>query len=112
MPHGITIQSVTVDHGKALLSQDLLFATNAINAAVVVPRSQFQFDALAIFIYNVGVGAFRLSIVPEELNLSDFAGAAARFALWDRASGHVSAGIIRRRAAECMLFQCGQYTHN
>jgi hypothetical protein len=52
--HGI--QSLTLDQGKALLAQDLLPVTNAINAADVVPLSQCRFDALAIFIYNVWRG--------------------------------------------------------
>lgn len=109
---GITIQSLTLDQGKALLAQDLLPVTNAINAAVVVPLSQFQFDALAIFIYNIGIGAFRSSTLLRKLNAGDYAGAAAQFAAWNKAGGVVSSGLVRRRAAECTLFQCGQYTHN
>lgn len=61
MPNRITIQSLTLDQGKALLAQDLLPVTNAINANVVVALPQFQFDALAIFIYNLGTGTFRSS---------------------------------------------------
>jgi lysozyme len=112
MPNGITIQSLTLDQGKAQLAQDVLPVTNAINANVVVALSQFQFDALAIFIYNVGLCAFRSSTLLRKLNAGDYAGAAAQFAAWNKAGGVVSPGLVRRRAAECSLFQCGQYTQN
>jgi lysozyme len=112
MPKGITIRSLTLEKGKALLAQDLLNCTNAINANVVVPPSQFQFDALAIFIFNIGVCAFRSSTMLRKLNAGDFAGAAAEFPRWNMAGGKVSVGLVRRRAAEQNLFSCGQYTMN
>jgi lysozyme len=112
MPKGITIRSLTFEQGKALLAQDLLPVTTAINATVVVPLSQVQFDALAIFIFNIGAGAFRSSTMLRKLNAGDFAGAAAEFPRWNMAGGKVSAGLVRRRAAEQNLFSCGQYTMN
>jgi GH24 family phage-related lysozyme (muramidase) len=46
---------------------------------VLVQMSPFEFDAVVIFAYNIGIGAFRSSTLLGRLNASDFAGAADSF---------------------------------
>lgn len=107
---GITIQSLTLDQAKALLAQDLLPVITAVKSAVVVPLSQYQFDALVIFAYNVGITAFKTSTLLRLLNAGNTEGAGAQFAVWNKAGGVVCPGLVRRRAAEANLFSCAQYT--
>ncbi|MBI1867919.1 MAG: lysozyme [Methylocystis sp.] len=52
---------ITRDEVDRILSRDLLKFEDAINAAVRVPLTQGQFDALCSFAFNVGIGAFQKS---------------------------------------------------
>lgn len=69
------------------------------------PTTQGQFDALVSFAYNVGGQALRGSTLMRKHKAQDYAGAAAEFARWNRASGRVLAGLTRRRAAEAKLYR-------
>lgn len=80
---------------------------SAVSAAVRVPLSQGQFDALVSFAYNVGVGNLQKSTLLRLLNSGDYTGATGQFARWNRAGGQVLAGLTRRRAAEAKLFAGG-----
>lgn len=77
---------------------------DAVAAAVAVPLTQNQFDALVSFAFNVGEGAFRGSTLLKKLNAGDYSGAAAEFAKWNKARGRVLKGLVRRRKEEAELF--------
>ncbi len=110
---GMTISQVRAD---ALLVADLAEHESIVTAAVTVPLSQGQFDALVSFCFNVGPGRKRKkdglvtlangnpSTLLRRVNAGDFEGATRQFALWNKAGGVVQRGLIRRRAAECGLF--------
>ncbi len=76
-----------------------------IRSYVQVPLTQYQFDALASFIYNVGGGAFQGSTLLEKLNKGDYEGAAHEFPKWKFAGGKVLKGLENRRKAEQALFE-------
>lgn len=78
-----------------------------IDAAVVVPLGQHQFDALVSFAYNVGIGAFRDSTLLRLLNEGLYDDVPAQLARWDKAGGKVVAGLARRREAEADLWSEG-----
>jgi len=95
---------ITEGKAEALLREDLVWVEEAINTKVVVPLTQNQYDALASFIYNVGAGAFTKSTLLRKLNAEDYSGASAEFKRWNKASGKVLRGLVRRRKAEQELF--------
>jgi GH24 family phage-related lysozyme (muramidase) len=66
------------------------------------PTSQNQFDALVSFHYNTG--AIGRATLTRRHVAGEFAAAAAEFARWNRAGGTVLRGLVRRRAAEAMLY--------
>ncbi len=66
--------------------------------------SQGQFDACASLIYNIGRSAFRRSTLARRLAARDIAGAADEFTRWNKSSGKVLPGLVKRRAAERALF--------
>lgn len=91
---------------------DLLFETvrprvEAVNQLVEVPLSQNQFDALVSFVFNIGVSAFRGSTLLRLLNNEDYTAAAGQFQRWNKQSGKVLQGLVRRRKAEQDLFLKG-----
>jgi len=75
-----------------------------VSAVLKTNLNQNQTDAIASFVYNIGLGQFKSSTLLSKLNASDFAGAADQFARWIYDNGKVVNGLIRRRAQERALF--------
>jgi GH24 family phage-related lysozyme (muramidase) len=69
--------------------------------------AQEQVDALASFVFNVGVRAFGASTLLKMLNQGQDTKAADEFTKWNKAGGKVSRGLVRRRRAERELFLMG-----
>lgn len=90
------------------LCRELAECEAAVSRLVTVEINQHQFDALVSFTYNCGTGALQKSTLLKRLNAGDYAGAAAAFAMWDKAkvNGKMTTlrGLTRRRAAEKELF--------
>jgi len=84
---------------------DMIRFEKAVKVLVKVPLRQWQFDALVSFSFNVGEGALGKSTLLRRVNAGDFEGAALEFQKWNKAGGHVLAGLTRRRASESLLFQ-------
>jgi len=82
------------------LAKDITTAENCINSNVKVELKQNQFDALASFIFNVGVGAFKSSTMLRMINVKDFAGATLQFDRW-----HKPPEITGRRDSEREQFK-------
>ncbi len=104
-------EPLTEKEATQLLISDLeRWVVPCIQRSVRVPLQQYQIDALASFIYNVGCGAFRRSTLLRKLNSRDYVGAANEFLRWvyytDNSGRKVkSEGLVRRRAAEKSLFE-------
>ena len=80
------------------------FAANVETAIGGAATTQHQFDAMVSLAYNIGMGNFSASTLLRKHKAGDFAGAAAQFAVWNKAAGKVLAGLTRRRAAEAALY--------
>lgn len=98
--------TITQDQAVADLRRNLLTADNDIERDVAAPLNQNQFDALVSFDYNIGAGHLKSSTTLRKLNQQppDYQGAADAMLLWDDIAGKPSAGLLRRRTAERMLF--------
>ena len=90
---------------ECLLEDDLYEAEKAVNNYVDVELQQHEFDALVSFVFNIGAGNFSNSTLLKLLNNDDRHGAALQFSRWNKSSGQVSNGLIRRRKAEQRLFE-------
>jgi len=96
--------TITEAEAARLLAKDVATAENAVNAAVKVPLTQNEFDALVSFVYNVGAGAFSRSTMLKELNKGNKLAAQQQFTRWVYAGGKVITGLANRRLAEARLF--------
>ena len=96
--------TITEDEAEARLHKDVARFEDCVNGALQVSVTQGQFDALVSFAFNLGCGNLRKSTLLRKLNADDADGAAAEFAVWNRAAGRVMAGLTRRREAERDLF--------
>ena len=96
--------TVSEAEAELLLQYDLLPIVEAINSRVTIPLNQHQFDALASFIFSVGVQRFEGSDVLEQLNAGAPTRAAEALSGWpDRVQPAIDAPY-RRRSAERALF--------
>lgn len=103
--HGVITGDVcTAEQAEVWLKEDCLVAELTLSADVNVSLSQNQFDALVSFIFNLGSGNFIKSTLLQKLNARDYAGAADEFGKWVNAGGRKLPGLVKRRAAEKMLF--------
>ena len=98
---------VTEVEATALLAKDAARFEKAVNT-LGVKLTQNQFDALVSLAFNIGVGNFNSSTLVRKLKAGDVSGAAAQFAVWNKArvKGVLTAlpGLTKRRAAEAALF--------
>ena len=96
---------------------DLLVSEHFVNAYVLVPLTQNQFDALVSLLFNVGPGSknFKDGIITlkngnpstllRKLNAGDYEGAALEFTKWDSPNNaQVHKGLDARRNKETVLF--------
>ena len=76
-----------------------------INRFVSVPLIQNQFDALASYIYNAGIGSFLYkSGILQALNAYDYGDVPSLLRSWDYNP--------RRRAEEAFMFRQGIYIYH
>lgn len=99
-----TPAAITQAQADAYLAADARAAAIAVTKHVSAPINQRQFDALVSFAYNLGADALRSSTLLQKLNAGDIAGAANEFGRWVYVQGHVSDGLVTRRALEKSLF--------
>jgi lysozyme len=79
-------------------------AEKDIRRFIDVPLTQFEFDSLSSWTYNVGGGSLQGSTLRRKLNARDYEGAAEEFPRWNKAAGKVLAGLTKRRVAERNLY--------
>jgi lysozyme len=100
--------AVSEADAEALLTYDLVEVQAAINDLVFTPLTQNQFDALAAFVFNIGVEEFRHSSVLRRLNEGALLQAACAMEMWRKADFEgeriIVDALVRRRATEKALF--------
>ena len=89
---------------EILLQQDVAETEQAVNRLVTIELNQNQFDALVVFAYNIGIGAFGHSTLLRLLNNGNMTAVSGEFLRWVYAGGKKLDGLVRRRQAEAALF--------
>jgi lysozyme len=96
---------ITQAEADRLLLEDLARFEKAVDGLVRVPLSGNEFSSLCVFVYNIGIDAFKRSTLLKVLNAGDRVGCARQFLLWTKANGRVMPGLVMRRQAESLLFR-------
>lgn len=101
---------ITESDADALLLADLRRFEHWV-ASYCAPATDNQFSALVSFAFNLGEGKLQGSTLRRLHLAGDYAGAAAEFRKWDKATvrGVLKAlpGLTKRRAAEAALYAKG-----
>lgn len=103
-----TVLKIDEDTARLLLQQDAEQVGRFLNSVTPVALNQNQFDALVSLVFNIGQGNYATSTLRKNLHAGDFAGAAAEFDRWVKATVKgekvTLPGLVSRRAAERALF--------
>lgn len=100
--------ALTIDQVMELKWQDAERFEKAVNDSVTVPLTQDQFDALVIFAFNVGEGAFKSSMLLKELNNGKYEAVPKQMMRWNK--GTIDGkkveidGLTNRRENEIRLY--------
>lgn len=98
-------QTITEERAIELLYKDVERFERSVNRLIDVPLTQYQFDALVSFSFNVGGHALKTSTLRKVLNQGNYDGAAKQFERWVFAGEQKLRGLVRRRRAEAALFR-------
>lgn len=103
-------RDITHDEAEMLFDWDIHFFDDSVSSAITVPVAQCEYDACVSLAYNIGATAFSSSTLLRLINAGDDAASAEQFAIWNRAGGKPVNGLTRRRAAERVMFEHGDYS--
>ena len=96
--------TITQEQAEQMLLTELEEYEGYIESMVTVPLTQNQFDALVVWVYNLGPTNFKNSTLLKELNAGNYNAASTEIKRWNKAGGKVLAGLVKRREAEANLF--------
>ena len=96
--------TITQDQAEQMLLSEREEYEGYIENMVTVPLTQNQFDALVVWVYNLGPTNFKNSTLLKELNAGNYNAAGQEITRWNKAGGKVLAGLVKRREAEAELF--------
>ena len=100
---------ITVKEAEQRLLEDIAEHGKAVKRHVNVPLTQYQYDALTSWVFNIGAGAnFQSSTLLKKLNKGMYDEVPEQLMRWNKArvEGKLVPlnGLTRRRAAEAALF--------
>jgi lysozyme len=96
--------TITQEQAEQMLLDELKEYESYVDDLVTVPLNQNQFDALVVWVYNLGPTNFRKSTLLKELNNGNYQAVPIEIKRWNKAGGQVLEGLIKRRKAEANLF--------
>ena len=88
-----------------ILRADLAVAEEIVNKEVKVILTQYQYDALVSFTFNVGNTAFKDSTLLKLLNKSKYDDVPTQMRRWNRDNGEIVSGLINRREKEIKVWE-------
>jgi lysozyme len=97
--------SILKEDAESMLMHELQEYCNDVDIAVKVDLKQNEFDALVSWTYNLGLTNLNSSTMLRVLNEGKHDEVPAQIKRWNKASGQVKQGLVRRREAEALMFE-------
>lgn len=110
---GESFTSITKQQAYDLLLKDIAEHEDEIENIIKVPLTQNQYDALVVFVFNIGEDRFAKSTLVRKLNAGDYDAVPSELRRWnkhrDEKTGEmiVSPGLKNRREKEVLLWEKG-----
>ena len=108
--------TITMERAEELLAEDVSRFEVYVNEFVTVPLTQYQFDAILSFTFNLGQGTLSRSTLLKRLNDGKYDDVPDQIRRYHYAGGkdcHLPSsncyGIVRRREAEAVMFSGGNW---
>jgi lysozyme len=95
---------VSQEQADTLLLNDLELAENSVLRNIKVSLTQWQFDALVSFTFNLGAAALQRSTLKQKINRLEHDLVPKELMRWVYVGGKVMPGLLRRRIAEATLY--------
>ena len=96
---------ISQHQAEELLMKDLEEFEEYVEDLIDVKLEQHQFDALVAWTYNLGPTNLKTSTLRKVLNKGAYDDVPEQMKRWNKAGGQVLKGLVRRRAAEALLFE-------
>ena len=96
---------ITQEQAEQMLLEELKEYEGYVEDMVEVELTQEQFDALVVWVYNLGPTNFKNSTLLKRINEGNFEDVPYQMKRWNKAGGKVLLGLERRREAEAKMFQ-------
>ena len=96
---------ITQNQAEEMLMKDLEEFEEYVEDLIDVKLEQHQFDALVAWTYNLGPTNLKSSTLRKVLNKGAYDDVPEQMKRWNKAGGQVLKGLVRRRAAEALLFE-------
>ena len=96
---------ITQEQAQQMLLDELKEYEGYVEDMVEVELTQEQFDALVVWVYNLGPTNFKNSTLLKRINEGNFEDVPYQMKRWNKAGGKVLLGLERRREAEAKMFQ-------
>lgn len=106
---GETMEFLSQSQAEMLLMKDVIYIENQMDKFMPPGLEEHKRTSLVCFAYNVGVEALRRSTLLKKCKIEDFIGASREFDRWIYAAGRILPGLKRRRAAERVMFEGGDW---
>lgn len=102
---GESYDAISAEYAMELLKKDLFISEQAVVRNINVSLSQFQFDSLVSFTFNLGGGVLQRSTLRQKINygsnLEDIRG---EFLKWIYSHGKPLHGLLKRRNLEADMY--------
>lgn len=104
---------LTQAEADALFAADMAPFEEAVRQAILVGLQQYEFDALVIFAFNLGIPQFKGSSVVKLINdpkaQTGYASLEAAWKAWNKSQGQVMKGLNNRRNCEWDIYTRAVY---
>ena len=97
-------RQLSMDEVDAILAADLESFERGVLRLCPANLTQYRFDSLVSFSFNVGLGNLQRSTIRMKHNRGEFEEAAEAFMAWTKAGGKELPGLVKRRKDERALY--------
>lgn len=99
------LETITEDEANEMLIEDLTIYEKRVDS-LGLKLTQYQFDSLVSFSYNVGFNALKTSTLLRRIK-GEKGSIYEAFLMWTKAGGKELKGLVKRRQSEANLYLSG-----